>query len=451
MRLRWFSIVLALMLVGIVPAVSSASTSLGFTGNYEPQHWTATGPGITSITPPSGATTSATFSYDLEPSGFSAQAWTYAVTAADDGLVSFNWNYSGFHSFFLVTAGLNVFADGPAGRVMQALVAAGPRSCCDPPSAGFNYSGTASISVHSGYSFGIITSGSHFDGTEVLQGSVQLTNFKMVVDATPPTITPTVSGTLGNNGWYTSDVDVTWTVTDPDSDISSSAGCGPASVFADTSGVEITCAASSVGGTDSQSVTVTRDATAPGNIAFVGDISDGASYGFGGVPAAPACTASDALSGLANCVVSGYSSAVGSHILVATATDAAGNQAQRTIAYTVSSWTLLGFYQPVDMNGVYNTVKNGSTVPFKFEAFAGPTELTSTANLSMSARLITCTSGSPTDDIEVVATGGTSLRYDTTGGQFVYNWQTPKRAGTCYAVTATTSDGSYVTALFKLK
>jgi predicted secreted protein len=28
---------------------------------------------------------------------------------------------------------------------------------------------------------------------------------------------------------------------------------------------------------------------------------------------------------------------------------------------------LKGFYQPVDMNGVYNIVKNGSTVPLKFE------------------------------------------------------------------------------------
>ena len=35
-----------------------------------------------------------------------------------------------------------------------------------------------------------------------------------------------------------------------------------------------------------------------------------------------------------------------------------------------------GYYQPVDMNGVWNTVKGGSTVPLKFELFAGTTELT---------------------------------------------------------------------------
>jgi AraC-like DNA-binding protein len=55
------------------------------------------------------------------------------------------------------------------------------------------------------------------------------------------------------------------------------------------------------------------------------------------------------------------------------------------------------------------------------------------------------------DDIELVATGGTSLRYDTTGGQFIYNWQTPKKAGSCYLVTVSMIDGSSLSAHFKLK
>ncbi len=54
--------------------------------------------------------------------------------------------------------------------------------------------------------------------------------------------------------------------------------------------------------------------------------------------------------------------------------------------------------------------------------------------------------------IEVTSTGGTSFRYDTRAGQFVYNWQTPKAgAGSCYDVTFTTLDGSSLTAHFKLK
>ena len=90
------------------------------------------------------------------------------------------------------------------------------------------------------------------------------------------------------------------------------------------------------------------------------------------------------------------------------------------------AWTLHGFYQPIDMNGVVNSVKSGSTVPLKFEVFAGSDELTSTSYIQgLSAKQISCDT-SLTDDIEMTATGGTSLRYDSTAGQFIFNWQTPK-------------------------
>ena len=105
------------------------------------------------------------------------------------------------------------------------------------------------------------------------------------------------------------------------------------------------------------------------------------------------------------------------------------------------------------MNGVLNTVKGGSTVPLKFEVFAGSTELTSTSVVqSFNTQKISCTSGDGTEDaIEVVSTGGTSLRYDSTGGQFIQNWKTPTGAGKCYSATVTTIDGSSITALFKIK
>ena len=43
-------------------------------------------------------------------------------------------------------------------------------------------------------------------------------------DITAPTITPTVSGTIGKNGWHVSDVTVTWDVRDAESE-ASTAGC----------------------------------------------------------------------------------------------------------------------------------------------------------------------------------------------------------------------------------
>lgn len=82
-------------------------------------------------------------------------------------------------------------------------------------------------------------------------------------DSTPPVITPNVSGTLGDNGWYTNNVVVTWTVSDAQSAISSSSGCGLTPINADTTGTTLTCAATSGGGTNSVSVTIKRDATLP--------------------------------------------------------------------------------------------------------------------------------------------------------------------------------------------
>jgi hypothetical protein len=159
------------------------------------------------------------------------------------------------------------------------------------------------------------------------------------------------------------------------------------------------------------------------------------------------------ISGLRDCLVSGRLTTVGTHTLTATATDNAGRTSTATRTYTVLAWTLKGFYQPVDMNGVWNTVKNGSTVPLKFNIFAGTTELTDTASVkSLTASPVTCGDASaPADEIEALATGGTTLRYDTTGGQFIYNWQTPKLVGKCYSLSVTTQDGSKLTALFKLK
>jgi hypothetical protein len=150
--------------------------------------------------------------------------------------------------------------------------------------------------------------------------------------------------------------------------------------------------------------------------------------------------------------MTGYSTAVGPHTLTATATDNAGNVATLTQAYTVTPWTTTGFSRPVDMGGVINTVKGGSTVPVKFSVKAGSTAVTDPATVgSFSASQVTCTTGAPNDAVETTTTGSTSLRYDATAGQFVYNWKTPKAAGDCYKLTLTTADGSTTNALFQLK
>ena len=81
-------------------------------------------------------------------------------------------------------------------------------------------------------------------------------------DSTPPVVEPTVLG-VSSGDWYTSDVQVTWSVDDLESTVTSTSGCGPSSITSDTPGVVLTCTASSEGGTTSKSVNVRRDATAP--------------------------------------------------------------------------------------------------------------------------------------------------------------------------------------------
>jgi hypothetical protein len=279
-------------------------------------------------------------------------------------------------------------------------------------------------------------------------------------DTTAPEITADVQGTKGNDPWYISNVDIHWTITDDQSTITSTSGCEDVTISQDTdsTGRTITCKATSAGGDAEQSVTIKRDATAP-TVSLVGGPADGSSYFYGFLPDKPTCTAEDPTpgSGLAgDCTVGDYdkNAAAGSHTVTATAKDNAGNTAEDANAYTVKKWEMKGYYQPVDNPTVINTVKGGSTVPIKFEIFAD-TEFTSTTFNSnpigqFSAKKTSCTSGTP-DDIEVTATGGTSFRYDSTGGQFIYNWQTPKGANLCYEVTFTDQSGSALSALFKTK
>jgi hypothetical protein len=82
-------------------------------------------------------------------------------------------------------------------------------------------------------------------------------------DVTAPEITPTVTPAPNANGWNNSDVTVIWTVNDPESDITSTSGCDTTVLTDETAGTTLTCSATSLGGTSTQSVTVKIDKTAP--------------------------------------------------------------------------------------------------------------------------------------------------------------------------------------------
>jgi hypothetical protein len=300
-------------------------------------------------------------------------------------------------------------------------------------------------------------------------GSATEVSVSIKRDGTAPTVAFTSASPAANAyGWRNTDVVATFTATDNLSGFGSPVSATKTG-NATTSDEGLAVTVGSPAFTDNAGNTVAAEAasspafkidkTAPTDITFVGSIGEGASYYFNFVPAAPTCTAIDALSGLFACNVTGHGTSVGSHTLTAIATDKADNFDTATRSYTVLAWNLSGFYEPVTMNAL-NTAKSGSTVPLKFEIFAGPVgqnEQTSTSAVkSFVVQQITCDLADdvgPEDAIELYSTGGTSLRYDATAGQFIQNWQTPKNsAGKCYRVTMTALDGiSKITANFKLK
>ena len=274
-------------------------------------------------------------------------------------------------------------------------------------------------------------------------------------DTTAPVVTHTVTGTPGDDGWFTSDVDVDFSVDDATSGVASSTGCDPEPLTVDTAGATYTCSATdAAGNTASDEATVKRDAHAP-EVTWTGGPADGAVYDFGDPVPAAGCTATDETSGVtdAGCTVGGAGTAVGTHTLTASARDRAGNTTTLTRSYTVRAWTLVGFLRPVSMGeGVVNSVKAGSTVPLKFEVHrGGPTGPQVTSEVgAITMRRVACGGSDSTEPVTAIAsTGGTALRY--ADGQWVQNWATPAGGkGSCYRVTLTTADGSSVAAGFLL-
>jgi hypothetical protein len=275
-------------------------------------------------------TTAPTGSVDLQAGQSAAIQINLTVTGKQNGTATFdvyrNWTLSDgtFHGSNPVTETVP------------------PRTPGDPATT-FTEQGT--VSVASGQATGtfiLSVSASNITNTGTtakLDAGSPATYTVHVVppsDSTPPVITPNVSGTLGNNGWYTSDVTVSWSVTDPDSTISSSSGCGTTTISTDTTGQTLTCSATSAGGTASKSVTIKRDATPP---TFTATPSAAANTnGYNNSPVDVSYTCSDSTSGLADpCPATDSATTDGIHVFSQTIHDNAGNSASVTSTVNLDS------------------------------------------------------------------------------------------------------------------
>jgi hypothetical protein len=158
-----------------------------------------------------------------------------------------------------------------------------------------------------------------------------------VTDATAPVIVPSVTGTQ-INGWYTTNVSLSWSVTDGDSPIASTTGCASTSVSTDGASFSFTCEATSAGGTASRTVTFRRDATAP-VLSLPPHKTVSATSPSGASVTYPAATAVDPASGVASvfCApTSGSAFPIGTSTVTCTATDNAGHSSSATFTVTVT-------------------------------------------------------------------------------------------------------------------
>jgi hypothetical protein len=288
------------------------------------------------------------------------------------------------------------------------------------------------------------------------QGSFNIT----VVDTTPPTIDSHADvGPIEATGPSGAAVSYTAPATHDLVDGDGVATCAPASgstfALGDTT---VTCNATDAHGNAATPTTfkVTVVDTTPPTIDSHADVGPIEATGLDGAIVTYTSPATHDLvdgDGVATCAPASDSTfALGDTTVTCTATDAHGNAATPTSFKVMVRVQLLGFYQPVDMDGVINVVKGGSTVPLKFEIFAGSTEITDVEFVGdFTTSLIVCGTGVVEDTIETLATGGTSLRYDPVAGQFIFNWKTPKNPGKCYQVTLAFDDGSTLVAYFRLK
>jgi Ca2+-binding RTX toxin-like protein len=179
-------------------------------------------------------------------------------------------------------------------------------------------------------------------------------------DLTPPVITPTVTGTLGTNGWYRSNVSVSWTVNDPDSAVTSTTGCDSMTIDADTAGTTLGCEATSGGGTATKTVVVKRDVTAP----VVTCPSPAPTFEIYQLGAVVRAAVADATSGPLSPVAQAAANTTrtGTFLAAVIGTDRAGNRTTQACGYEVVIPKCNGL-TPTIVGTAVNNIINGTSGP----------------------------------------------------------------------------------------
>ena len=122
-------------------------------------------------------------------------------------------------------------------------------------------------------------------------------------------------------------------------------------------------------------------------------------------------------------------------------------------SHATATYTFSGFLAPISGPPAVNSGKAGQTYPVKWQLkdSTGAFVTTLAAIKSVTYQSVTCGSFTGTTvPLSTTAAGSSSLRYDTTANQYVYNWATPNVPG-CYTLTVAFDTGQSFTADFSLR
>lgn len=280
------------------------------------------------------------------------------------------------------------------------------------------------------------------------------------VDDLAPTISGAATTDPNANGWYAGPVTVRFTCADAQTAVDGV--CGPDRTLTGDGADQLVVGTVKDKAGNGASATVRPiniDQTKPVFAAYQGTTT----YTLGQTVVEPTCgtRASDALSGLASCVLTSRTGSaltnpngVGDRVYTFTATDKAGNTATQVVTVHIGyGWT--GFLQPVTNTahdlGSASTFKAGSTVPMKFvlKDASGAVRQASYAPLWLApVDLGTTLAGAGLATGSAGTVGGS---YRSDGGQYIFIWQTPKSgAGHYYRVGVQLDSGDVYTTLIKL-
>jgi hypothetical protein len=147
--------------------------------------------------------------------------------------------------------------------------------------------------------------------------------------------------------------------------------------------------------------------------------------------------------------------APGTHTVTWRATDAHGNTGTATQKVVVR-YDFRGFRPPISGAQAWNEGNAGRTVPVKWQirnpqgGYIGDLAAVS----ALRVRKVSCGTGVPLSGgaSDAASPGKSALRYDTGGGQYLFNWKTGRElAGECAAFILGLNDGTEHSAKFRLK